>query len=95
MKKKLLFLLAFFFLFFLTGCGKQNANDVSKDFDKSIHKLKGYQIEGKLEIVNNDDVYNYDVVVSYKQKDFYKVSLKNVANNHEQIILKNQEGVYV
>jgi len=92
--KKILFGI-FFSLLFITGCGKNGESDIVKDFSKKIDKLKAYQIEGKLEIVNNDDVYNYDVVVSYKQKDFYKVSLKNVANNHEQIILKNKDGVYV
>jgi len=30
-----------------------------------------------------------------KKKDMYKVSLTNKANNHEQIILKNNDGVYV
>ena len=95
MKKIFLFLGLFFSILFITGCGKYGEKDVVKDFDKKVNKLKSYQIEGKLEIVNNDDVYNYDVVVSYKQKDYYKVSLKNIANNHEQIILKNKDGVYV
>lgn len=95
MKKILLFLLTFLFVFSVTGCGKYSESDVVKDLDKKLNKLKSYQVEGKLEIVNNDDVYNYDVVVSYKKKDYYKVSLKNTANNHEQIILKNTDGVYV
>ena len=47
------------------------------------------------EIINNEDVYKYDVYVAYKNKDLFKVSLKNESNNHEQIILKNKEGVYV
>lgn len=92
--KKLL-LCIFLSLFLITGCGKNSESDIVADIDKKINKLKSYQIEGKLEIVNNDDVYNYDVLVAYKEKDFYKVSLKNVANNHEQIILKNKDGVYV
>jgi len=95
MKKIFLLSLTFFFLFFITGCGKYSERDVVNDLDKKLNKLKAYQVTGKLEIVNNDDVYNYDVVVSYKKKDYYKVSLKNTANHHEQIILKNQDGVYV
>ncbi len=95
MKKILIVLFVGFSFFFLTGCGKTTMNDIVGKMDKDVRKLKAYQMEGKLEIVNNDDVYNYDVVISYKQKDFYKVSLKNVANNHEQIILKNEDGVYV
>ena len=32
---------------------------------------------------------NYDVDVSYKKKDYYKVILKNTSNDHTQVILKN------
>ena len=42
-----------------------------------------------------ENSYNYDVLVSYKKKDYFRVSLKNKTNNHEQIILKNDNGVYV
>ena len=48
-----------------------------------------------MEIINNEDVYKYDVKVSFKEEDYYRVSLKNESNNHEQIILKNDDGVYV
>ena len=78
-----------------TGCGKNTESSVINDLEKKINKASAYKISGDLEIVNNDDVYNYDVEVSYKKGDFYKVSLTNTANNHTQIILKNSEGVYV
>ncbi len=80
---------------FLTGCGKYGEKEVIKDLEKKINKNNAYNLKGSLEITNNDDVYNYDVEVSYKKDNKYKVSLKNTANNHEQIILKNDEGVYI
>lgn len=79
----------------LTGCGKYTEKDIVKDLKKNIDKQKAYQLEGDLEIVNNDEVYNYKVEVSFKKDEFYKVSLTNTANNYEQIILKNEDGVYV
>ena len=79
----------------LTGCGKYGEKDVIKDLKKKMDKLSAYKLEGDLEIVNNDDVYKYKVEVSYKKDDNYKVSLTNTANNYEQIILKNSDGVYV
>lgn len=94
MKKKLLIL----FLgvcFFLTGCFGNEKKDVLKDFEKKYKDLKAYQLVGNLEILNNEDVYQYDVEVCFQQKDKFYVSLKNKANNHEQIILKNNEEVYV
>lgn len=44
---------------------------------------------------NNENSHNYDIKVSYTKENNFKVSLKNQANNHEQIILRNNDGVYV
>ena len=93
MKKICLFI--FILIFLITGCGKYTENDVFQDFSKKINKLSSYNVEGTLEIVNNDDVYNYDIEVSYKKDNNYKVSITNLANQHTQVILKNNEGVYL
>ena len=95
MKKKLLFLIMIIGVFAISGCGKTSESDVIKDLTKKINDSKAYYVEGTLEIVNNEDVYTYNVNVSYKEKDNYKVSLVNTVNNHEQIILRNSDGVYV
>ena len=94
MKKKF-FLILMIVGLFCVGCVKNNTSNVLKDLTKKINDLKSYQLSGQLEVVNNDDVFNYDVDVSFKDKDYYRVSLRNLANNHEQIILKNDDGVYV
>ncbi|MEI3529497.1 MAG: hypothetical protein V8Q75_00285 [Bacilli bacterium] len=93
--KKILMLLALVFCLTLTGCGKYGEKDLIKDLSKKINNSKGYYLNGTLEMVNNDDKYSYDVNVSYSSNDNFKVSLKNKNNNHEQIILRNGEGVYV
>ena len=82
-------------VFAISGCGKNSESDVIKDLTKKINDSKAYYVDGTLEIVNNEDVYTYNVNVSYKEKDNYKVSLVNTVNNHEQIILRNSDGVYV
>ena len=46
-------------------------------------------------MVNNESSYKYDVEVSYLKDDKFKVSLNNQINNHTQVILKNDDGVYV
>jgi len=94
MKKKILFLLIVG-LFVLGGCGKVSEKDIIKEFSKKVEKSDSYYLEGTLDIVNNEDIYTYDVKVSYARKDNYKVELVNTINNHEQIILRNSDGVYV
>jgi len=94
MKKKLV-ILGSIFIFLLTGCFKGDSENIFDDIEKKYSNLKTYHIAGELEIVNNDDIFNYNVDVLYKKDDKYKVTLTNQNNGHEQIILKNNDGVYV
>ncbi len=82
-------------IFLISGCGKYSESDIIKDLKKKIESANSYNIEGTMEIINNEDTYTYQVTVSYKAKDNYLVSLLNKSNNHEQVILRNNDGVYV
>ena len=90
MKKIIVLLLVS--LFVLTGCGKYSKDSIIKDLEKKVKS--GYKLSGSLNVVNNDENYDYDVEV-YNKGDNYKVILTNKANSHTQVILKNKDGVYV
>ena len=79
----------------LTGCGKKDDREVLKEFTDKINNSDSYFLTGEMELINNEDVYNYDISVSYKKDDFYKIELTNTVNDHKQVILRNQEGVYI
>lgn len=95
--KKIKFLFTIFSVILLVcGCGKKNnANDIVNVFTKKVNGVKSYNIVGTMDITNNEETYSYDVNVDYKYDDMYKVTLTNKTNNHEQVILKNKDGVYV
>lgn len=93
--KKIYLLVLLSFIFGITGCGTLNDKEIKDSFLKEVNGLKNYYMEGTLKINNNDDTYEYNVEVSYKKDDKYKVLLKNKSNDYEQIILKNKDGVYV
>lgn len=95
MKKIFSVLAIFIFTICLTGCGKEDKKTVLNKIDKKVNNVNGYKLEAEMELINNEDSYKYDVTVSYKKNDNYRVSLRNKTNNHEQIILKNDDGVYV
>lgn len=95
MKKKLFLIFMLTLVIFLTGCGKENKEKIRNNFINDTENLKGYYMEGTLSITNNDDTYNYDAKVGYKKDDNFKVELVNKANNYEQIILRNSDGVYI
>ena len=95
MKRKLLIISIFICCLIFTGCAKSNQKDIVSKLEKNLSSSKGYSLTGILEIINNEDTYTYDVNVAYKEGDNFRVSLKNQVNNHEQIILRNIDGVYV
>jgi len=94
MKKYLLCIIAIVSIF-MVGCGKKGENDIVKQLTKKIENSASYHLTGTLEMINNENSYLYDVDVAYQKEDNFRVSLKNQTNNHEQIILKNEDGVYV
>lgn len=93
MKKIFLYLCLFSII--LTGCGKRNESTILKEFKNIVENTDSYYLDGTMELVNNEDVYTYKIAVSYEKEDHYKIALTNVLNNHEQIILRNEEGVYI
>ena len=91
--KKLLICLCM--CFFLCGCGKENTDDVLKKFVDNINSSKSYKLTGTMEISNDEESFMYSIESYYLKDNYYKVVLVNQTNNHEQIILKNKEDIYV
>lgn len=82
-------------LLLVSGCGKVNNEKLIKEFKDDVLGSKGYEIDGIMEITGDEEVFTYKVNVAFKKDDYYRVSLINETNNHEQLILKNKEGVFV
>lgn len=95
MKKKFLWSFFLISILLLTGCFNKGSSDIVETVTKKLSSLKNYHVNGELEIINNEESYKYSVDVSFAKTDQFRVSLKNQINNHEQIILKNSDGVYV
>ncbi len=91
MKKVLCLLLC---ILLLTGCGK-NSDDYLKNFKDYNSKISSYELKGTMKIISNEDEFTYDLEVGVKDNKYYKVSLLNTVSNNEQIILKNDDGVFV
>ena len=92
---KKIFLILILFCFVLTGCGRHDEKEVLKEFENKVNNASAYYLTGNMELTNNEDVYTYDIAVSYAKDDYYKIELTNVINDHKQVILRNDEGVYI
>lgn len=82
-------------LLIISGCGKGNSvTNVKDSFIKNLEKKNNYLVKASMDIVSNEDTFSYNVVAA-RNKDLYRVNLTNTINNHEQVILRNEDGVFV
>lgn len=81
-------------LVLLSGC-KAKSVDTLKSFKDYNTSKNTYELNGTMKIVSNEDEFTYNIAVSVQDNKYYKVSLVNTINNHEQVILRNDDGVYV
>ena len=90
--KRLLLLL---FMCLLTGCGNVDKNKLINNFKNDVESSKSYIVESKMEIYSAEDTFSYNVSVYYMDDDYFKVDMVNTLSNHEQVILRNNNEVYV
>ena len=82
-------------LFVVTGCkGKELSNNKIETVTKYISSLDSYELKGNMTIHRDSKDVNILVTVSYLNPNYYKVSFVN-PNNTEQLIVKNDDGVFV
>ncbi|SFM13222.1 Outer membrane lipoprotein-sorting protein [Paenibacillus sp. 1_12] len=79
----------------LAGCGKKDAGAVVKDLDGVINKLDSYQGIGRMVLHTGQEPQEYQVEVWYKNPHYYRISLKNDKKDITQIVLRNDDGVFV
>lgn len=68
-----------------------------KQFENKMSDMNSYILEGDMEITKGEDVKTYAVEVGYKKSEnnLFKVTLLDKELNQEQIIIKNDKGVFV
>ncbi|MBP2000578.1 outer membrane lipoprotein-sorting protein [Paenibacillus shirakamiensis] len=79
----------------LAGCGKKDSTDVVKDLDQVVNKLESYEGSGTMTLHTGDKPQNYKVVVWYQNPSYYRIALTNEQKDITQIVLRNDQGVYV
>ena len=93
MKRIFLLVLTIFSLFCLVGC--KTSKNTKEDFLKKISTVEGYKVDGILETFFENGRKQSEFEVCYKKNDYYKVVLQSIENSDKQIILKNDDGVFV
>ncbi|RYG71870.1 outer membrane lipoprotein carrier protein LolA [Lentibacillus lipolyticus] len=80
----------------LAACGEKSKEDVIGKLESKLESMNGYKAKAVMTMNTGQEDQKYDINVWHKKKDFYRVELKNEQDKKgSQIILKNEEGVFV
>ncbi|MGD8192633.1 DUF4367 domain-containing protein [Brevibacillus ginsengisoli] len=81
---------------FTGGCfGQKSPEDVVGDLSSTLNKMTGYKTSAVLTLQTGSTPQQYDVQVWYAKPTNYRVALTSKQRNITQIILRNDEGVFV
>jgi outer membrane lipoprotein-sorting protein len=80
----------------LAACGgKRDAASVVKDLDKMVAKMDSYQGTGRMTLHTGQQPQEYQVEVWYQPQQYYRIKLTNEKQDISQIVLRNDDGVFV
>lgn len=77
------------------GCTTKSPDRVVGDLSKNVSKLTSYKAAGTMTFQTGKIPQEYDLEVWYKKPGLYRISLKSKQQNITQIILRNNDGVFV
>jgi outer membrane lipoprotein-sorting protein len=94
-KRFLLVFTGLMVIFLLAACGSKSKDDVVKELNGKLNDLTGYKVDAKMTLKMGTDSQVYNVEIWHKDPTFYRVNLKNAEKDQSQMILRNNEGVFV
>ena len=80
---------------FLAACGKATKDEVIEDVNKKWNDAKGYELSASMEVWTGAEPRVYDVKVWHTKPDFYRVAVNPKGESEQQLIVRNEEGVFV
>ncbi|SDI21752.1 LolA family protein [Alteribacillus bidgolensis] len=96
-----LFLLIVMFIALLgliTACGEKSQEEVVQDLDKKLQDMDGYKGKASMTLETGEEARTYNVDIWHMQNEknkYYKVHLKNDNEEQNQMIIRNDDGVFV
>lgn len=82
-------------IFLINACGKHSQTDIVKALGEKVEEIKAFDVDAAMDIKEMNKSHLFDVNIKYQHPHYFKVTLKNRDSQNVQIVLKNDEGVYV
>jgi outer membrane lipoprotein-sorting protein len=79
----------------LAACGGKGEEDVVGDLSAKMDTLESYKADAQLTLSTGEEAQEYDVEVWHQKPHYYRIGLTNKAREITQIILRNDDGVFV
>lgn len=79
----------------VAACGTKDAESVVKELDKVVNNMESYQGSGTMTLHTSQQPLKYNVEVSYQKPQYYRIKLTNEEKDITQIVLRNDDGVFV
>ena len=79
----------------LSDCGKKSQEDVVTGLDKKAKEYTSYKAKAKMTIETGNEPQEYNVEIWHKKPSLYRVYLENPKKDQSQVILRNENGVFV
>ncbi|KMK76960.1 sporulation protein [Alkalihalobacillus pseudalcaliphilus] len=79
----------------LVGCGEKTQEDIITDLESKMSEMAGYKSKATMTLQTGKEPQLYEVEVWHEAENYYRVALNNDNKDQSQIILRNDEGVFV
>ncbi|WP_424768833.1 DUF4367 domain-containing protein [Paenibacillus sp. sgz302251] len=79
----------------LAACGTKDAESVVKDLDHKVSSMESYKGSGTMTLHTGQQPLEYKVEVSFQKPQYYRIKLTNEEKDITQIVLRNDDGVFV
>lgn len=79
----------------LVACGAPSKENVTKKLSDKWNDSKGYELQATMEIKTGSEPRLYDVDVWHTKPDFYRVHVTQSGKEESQMIVRNEDGVFV
>jgi outer membrane lipoprotein-sorting protein len=79
----------------LVGCGKKDQETVMKDLSNFKEDLKSYESKATMTVSANNSQQKYYIETWYLAPNYYRIALGNDPKDITQVIVKNDDGIFV
>ncbi|TWK24885.1 Sporulation protein YdcC [Bacillus paralicheniformis] len=94
-KSFVLLLTGLLVILMLSACGQKSQEDVVTGLDKKAKEYTSYKAKAKMTIETGNEPQEYNVEIWHKKPSLYRVYLENPKKDQSQVILRNENGVFV